>query len=74
MMGNPNIGSVKIDTKVKETQVFINGHFAGTSGQLKTMNLRPGTYSFELREPGGGTFDQKVFVIAGKSLKLRPAW
>ena len=68
----PNSGEVKLDTKVKDAEVFINGSYAGTTHDNKTMHLRPGNYSIEIREAGQPRFDQKVYVVAGKTLHLHP--
>lgn len=66
-------GQVKIDTKAKDAEVFIDGAYAGTVGKLKNkMNLRPGTYDIELRQEGQTTYSEKVYVVAGKTLHLRP--
>ena len=69
----PNSGEVKLDTKVKDAEVFINGSFAGTSHDNKTMRLRPGTYNIEIREAGRTAFSEKVYVVSGKTLHLNPA-
>jgi len=68
----PNSGEVKLDTKVKDAQVFINGSYAGTTHENKTMRLRPGTYNIEIREGGQTPFSEKIFVVAGKTLHLHP--
>ena len=68
----PNSGEVKLDTKVKDAQVFINGAYAGTTHENKTMHLRPGSYNVEIREAGQTQFSQKVFVAAGKTVHLHP--
>ncbi len=68
----PNSGEIKLDTKVKDAQVFINGAYAGTTHENKTMHLRPGSYNIEIREGGQTHFAQKVFVAAGKTLHLHP--
>jgi len=68
----PNSGEVKLDTKVKDAQVFINGAFAGTTHDNRTMHLRPGNYNIEIRENGQTPFAQQVYVAAGKTLHLRP--
>ena len=68
----PNSGEVKLDTKVKDAQVFINGAFAGTTHQNKSMYLRPGSYNIEIREAGRTRFAERVYVVAGKTLRLRP--
>jgi hypothetical protein len=65
-------GEVKLDTKVKDAQVFINGAYAGTTHQNKTMNLRPGNYNIEIREGGRTQFAERVYVVAGKTLHLHP--
>jgi len=69
---HPNAGEVKLDTKVKDAEVFINGAYAGTTHQNKSMYLRPGNYSIEIREAGRTQFAQKVYVVAGKTLHLHP--
>ncbi|MGO9258260.1 MAG: PEGA domain-containing protein [Bryobacteraceae bacterium] len=68
----PNSGEVKLDTKVKDAQVFINGAFAGTTHDNRTMHLRPGNYNIEIRENGQVPFAQKIYVAAGKTLHLHP--
>jgi hypothetical protein len=69
---HPNSGDVKLDTKVKDAQVFINGAYAGTTHDNKTMHLRPGNYNIEIREGGQTQFQQDVYVVAGKTLHLHP--
>ena len=69
---NPNSGEVKLDTKVKDAQVFIDGAYAGTTHQNKSMHLRPGSYNIEIREDGHTQYAEKVYVVAGKTLHLHP--
>jgi PEGA domain len=68
----PNSGEIKLDTKVKDGQVFINGAFAGTTQENKKMHLRPGSYNVEIREGGRTQFAEKVYVAVGKTLHLHP--
>jgi hypothetical protein len=70
--GAPNAGQVKLDTKVKDAEVYINGSYAGTVGQLKTMMMRSGNYDISIRAPGRAHFEQHIYVVAGKTLKLQP--
>ena len=70
--GYPMAGDVKFDTKIKATQVYINGALAGTVGDLKTLHMRPGTYDFALRTPNGQSCEERENVIAGKTAKLQP--
>ncbi len=69
----PNAGQVKLDTKVKDAQVFINGAYAGTTKDNKTMHLRPGSYNIEIREAGEDRFAQQVYVAPGKTIHIQPA-
>ena len=69
----PNSGAVKIDTKVKDAQVFINGAYAGTTHENKTMHLRPGSYAIEIRAGGRTQYAERVYVVAGRTLHLHPA-
>ncbi len=70
--GTPNAGELKLETNMKDAEVFINGAFAGTAGKLKSMYMRPGAYNIELRAPGRTRFAERVYIVAGKTLKLRP--
>ena len=69
---HPNSGEVKLETKVKDAEVFINGAFAGMTKDNKHMYLRPGNYNIEIRQAGQTAFHQQVYVTAGKTLKLYP--
>jgi hypothetical protein len=68
----PGTGEVKLDTKVQDAQVFINGAYLGTAHDNKTVHLRPGTYTIEIREPGRAPYARSVYVAVGKTLHLRP--
>ena len=67
-----NTGQVKIETKVKEAEVFVNGGFAGTVKDAHNLHLRPGQYTIEVRYHGQPGFSEKVYVTAGKTVKLNP--
>jgi len=66
-------GEVKFDTKAKDAQVFVNGAFAGTIKEAKTLHLRQGSYNIEVRRGGEPSFTEQVFVTAGKTVHLQPA-
>jgi hypothetical protein len=68
----PNAGQVKVDTKVKDAAVYIDGAYAGTTQENKTMHLRPGSYNIEIREGGLTHFTERVYVTAGKTVHLHP--
>ena len=68
-----NAGTVKIDSKAKEAEVFVNGAYAGLVKDNKTMHFRQGSYTIEIRVAGGSTFSENVFVTAGKTIHIAPA-
>jgi hypothetical protein len=65
-------GQVKLDTKVKDADVYINGAYAGTVGSLKSMWLRQGAYNLEIRSPGRARYAERIYVVSGKTLRLSP--
>jgi hypothetical protein len=68
----PNAGQVEIKTKQKGNQVFVDGGYAGRTGELKSFPLRAGTHTIELRNAHGQTFYQeRITVIAGKKIKIQ---
>ena len=68
----PTVGEVQISTKQKGDQIFVDGGFAGLTGDLKKFPLRPGTHDIELRTAKGKTFYQeRITVIAGKKIKIQ---
>jgi hypothetical protein len=66
-----NLGEVKIKTNVKDAEVYINGAYAGKASKLKSMYLKPDSYSLEIRAPGKSPIDQKLYVLAGKTIKVQ---
>ena len=70
---HPNAGEVKLDTKVKDAEVFINGAYAGTTHQNKSMHLLGGRYNIEIREAGRTLFAEPIYVVPGKTVHLHPA-
>ena len=69
---HPNAGEVKLETNVKDAEVFINGAYAGTVGSLKSMRLRQGAYNLEVRSPGRARYAERIYVVNGKTLRVRP--
>lgn len=67
-----NAGQVKIDTKEKNAQVFLNGAYAGSVKEVNSMWLRPGKYDLEIRSAEGATFDSQIFVVNGKTMHIKP--
>jgi hypothetical protein len=64
-------GSVRLERAPKTAEVYLDGAYAGTAGELKNMWLDSGAYDVEVRASGGATFRRRVYVLSGKTLKLR---
>ena len=72
MAAHPNAGEIRLDTKVKDAEVYVNGAFAGAARDLKSMWLQQGTYNLEVRSPGRAPFKAQVYVVNGKTMHVRP--
>ena len=69
----PQVGEVQISAKQKGDAIFVDGGFAGRTGELKKFHLRAGNHTIELRNANGKAFYQEqINVIAGKKLKIQP--
>ncbi|HYA16420.1 MAG TPA: PEGA domain-containing protein [Bryobacteraceae bacterium] len=68
----PATGEIKVDTKVKDAEVWIDGAFAGTVKDAHSLHLRPGSYTVEVRHAGQEVLSRQVFVAAGKTVHLHP--
>jgi hypothetical protein len=67
----PPAGEVEIVTKHKGNSIYVDGKFAGHTGQLKKFPLRAGTHVIELRNQGGkAIYQERITVISGKKLKI----
>ena len=69
---HPDAGLVKLDTKVKDAEVYVDGAYAGTAGDLKSIWLRQGAYNLEVRSPGRTKFAERIYVLNGKTTHVRP--
>ncbi len=67
-------GAIKLKTDQKTAQVFIDGAYAGTVGELKSIRLRPGAYDLEIQTADGRVFQDHVYVLSGKTLKITPTF
>jgi len=68
----PNAGQVKLDTKVKDAMVYINGAYAGTTHDNKTMHLHAGSYKIEIKQAGVTKYSDQVMVAAGNTIHINP--
>ena len=63
-------GEVKLSTDPKNAAVYIDGGYAGTADHLKDIWLEPGAYELRVSAPDHDLFEQRIYVLSGKSLKI----
>jgi hypothetical protein len=63
-------GEVKLNDAPKSASVYLNGGYAGTVEHLKSFWLDPGVYDLVLSTPDGSEYQQRVYVLTGKTLKI----
>lgn len=55
------------------TEVFVDGERKGRIGQKSlTVNIQPGAHTVIVSNPNGGIFTQKIELISGKTVHVRP--
>lgn len=68
----PGMGQLKLNVADKLTEVYLNGGYAGTAADLKSMWLEPGAYNLELRDPEGQSFQRRIYMLSGKTVRVTP--
>jgi hypothetical protein len=68
------MGGLKIDTHLKDAEVFIDGAFAGTTSKVKDMWLRTGAHNIEVRAAGHPKYAERLYILSGKTLKISPGF
>lgn len=63
-------GEIKLSANPKTAQVFLDGAYAGTVDHLKNFWLDSGAYNLSISAPGHEPFQQRIYVLSGKSLKI----
>lgn len=66
----PDMGEIKLDAP-KDASVYIDGAFAGPVDKLKSIWLEPGIYQLQVTGGSGAEYKKKVYVLSGKTLRLR---
>jgi len=68
----PRTGTVKIQTRLKDAGIYVDGGFAGMTGKLKEFSLQPGNHDIEVRNDSGQTlFHERIRVLLGKTVEVR---
>lgn len=63
-------GEVRLAAEPKDAAVYLDGAYAGTANRLKTIWLDPGAYDLSVSAKGREPFQQRIYVLSGKTLKL----
>ncbi len=63
-------GELLLTGAPKEAKVYIDGAYAGTADRLKHMWLDPGAYNLSVATPGRENFEQRIYILSGKTLKI----
>jgi len=68
-----SMGNVKIDTKIKNGTIYVDGGYAGATGKLKKFSLTTGNHDIELRNSASHTvLKERVQVIPGRTVEIKP--
>lgn len=63
-------GELRLSNAPKDASVYVNGGYAGTVDHLKSFWLDPGVYDLVLAAPDGRRYEQRVYVLTDKTLKI----
>jgi hypothetical protein len=63
-------GEIKLQTRPKEAEVFIDGAYAGAAKDLKKFRLEPGAHDLEIKADDYAPFRQRIYVLSNKTLKV----
>jgi hypothetical protein len=64
-------GELRLNNAPKDASVYVNGGYAGTMDHLKSFWLDPDVYDLVLSAPDGRRYEQRVYVLTGKTLKIQ---
>jgi len=67
----PDRGEVKLQTADARSEVFIDGALAGTAEKLKSIWLQPGAYTLAVQPPGKPVAERRIYVLTGKTLRVK---
>lgn len=64
-------GQVNLQTSDKNAEVYLDGAYAGPASKLKNFWLAPGVYRLQVRATGQAMQEKRIYVLTGKTLKLK---
>jgi hypothetical protein len=69
------MGSVRIEVKPRNAEVFVDGYFAGTvddfDGRFQRLNIEPGEHEIVIYLDGHRSFSQRFYLQPGRSFNIR---
>lgn len=71
LVPQPDKGQVNLQTSEKDAEVYLDGAYAGSASRLKKFWLAPGVYQLEVRAVGQAAREKRIYVLTGKTLKIR---
>jgi hypothetical protein len=67
--------AVRLQVSPRETEVFVDGYYAGTvddfDGVFQRLRLESGAHDLTLYLPGHSTFTQQIFLQPGRTLSVK---
>lgn len=67
--------SARIEVRPRETQVFVDGYYAGVvddfDGFFQRLHVEPGDHEIELYLPGHRSYQQRVYLQPGRTFNIR---
>lgn len=63
-------GQIELKADQKSAVVYIDGAYAGTAQHLKSFWLDPGAYDLSVSATGHLQFQQRIYVLTGKTLTV----
>lgn len=64
-------GMVELVVSQKNAEVYIDDAYAGLAGRLKNIWLAPGAYNLTIATADGSAFHERIYVLSGKSVKIK---
>jgi hypothetical protein len=68
-------GSLRLQVSPRETEVFIDGYYAGTvddfDGMFQRLHVEPGEHDIELYLPGHRSVHQQIYLQPGRTSRIR---
>jgi hypothetical protein len=69
------MGSVRVEVKPRNAEVFVDGYFAGTvddfDGVFQRLNMEPGDHEIVIYLEGHRSFSQRFYLQPGRSFNIR---